>query len=293
MNSNVRQAILRTFAYRSVFSYPLTFFQCYNYLLCDKKVDFSEFRAIFLQLLREKKLIYRENFFHTGGIDVLQRLERKKRSDHLLGKAQKIAGLLSFIPSVKLVCLTGAVAAENSPKDDDIDLLIVTSVSRLWLTRFIVVTLLKLMRSYRADGSEAEKVCPNIFLEESALEWDQARNIYTAHEALLMKPLVDKGGYYFRFLQSNAWVRAFLPNVEFETLDASPAGASSAESNQHSLNGLLGHALETLFMKLQLWYMRNRKTKEITTDRVIHFRRDDNTDWVMAKFESECKKLGV
>ncbi len=291
--SALQRAILKTFAYRNVFSYPITFYQAFCFLNFealpeqDKPKTFEDFKDAFVSLVKNKKILFRDNFFYTDKIDVLLRLEREKRSLDLTASAQKVANFLGLFPFIQLICLTGAVAAGNSPKEDDIDILIVAKKERLWLTRFVVVLALKLARIYRTDRHEAGKICPNIFIEDSSLEWVGNRNIYTAHEIAMMKPLFDRGHFYLQFLSQNAWVTNYLGNLVFEAVQT-----PIQKANHGFFNRALDH-LEILLMKVQLWYMQNKKTVEVTTDKLIHFNRDDNTMRILERYKFECQKLGI
>ncbi len=292
--SSLQKAILKTFAYRNVFSYPITFYQTLSFLNYealpeqDRPKTFEDFKEAFVSLVKNKKILFRDNFFYTNKIDVLLRMEREKRSNDLTASALRVANILSVAPFIKLICLTGAVAAGNSPKEDDIDILIVAQKERLWITRFVVVLILKIMLLYRTDRTEAGKVCPNIFIEDSSMEWKGNRNLYTAHEVVMMKPLFDRGDYYLRFLTLNSWVKNYIGNFVFEKVDTD----INIKTSNKVINVLL-LSLENILMKVQLWYMKNKKTIEVTTDKLIHFNRDDNTMRILERYKIECKLLGI
>ncbi|MBI4091177.1 hypothetical protein HY419_00330 [candidate division WWE3 bacterium] len=286
IDDQLRKAILTTLAYRNVFGYPLTFYQIYTYLLAPEPLDFGEFKRNLVELLEDKSVKYDSNFFHLGDVKVAERIRREEESKTLFDEACKVTGRLGVIPFVKLVCVTGAVAAGNADTNGDIDILIVTSAGRLWLTRFLVVTLLKLFRVYRTDKHEGGKICPNIFIDESDLSWNINRNEYIAHEVLLMKPALDKGDYYFKFLGSNLWVNNFLPHHNLSHITDIPE-SRPGEKEKRGLKDFL----EKILMKVQLWYMRNKKTNEITTQRLIHFRRDDHTNRILNSFKENLQKL--
>ena len=42
--------------------------------------------------------------------------------------------------------------------------------------------------------------------------------------------------------------------------------------------------LESILMKYQIWYMRKRKTNEVTSKSFIHFNRVDNTNRILDKY---------
>ena len=281
----IRNSILKTLAYRNVFSYPLTFHQLYTYVISESGFSFEEFKEALRNLLTEKIIFYEDGFFHLGSAVIEDRKRREEDSRKLLLKAQKISRILGANPFVKLIAVTGAVAAGNAVENDDIEVMVITTKDRLWLGRFFTVLMLKALNLYRTDKDAGGKICPNIFIDEENLEWGYAKNVYIAHEILLMQPVFDRGGYYFRFLNANRWSFEFLPHVKVKAKD------EEFKSPERFFNFLI--TFEYLLMKLQLWYMQKRITNEITTDRLIHFRRDDHSSWILTSYEEGLKRLGV
>jgi hypothetical protein len=124
-------------------------------------------------------------------------------------KAKKFVRILSLIPWIKLVCVTGALAMNNAEPADDIDLMIVTSANRLWLTRLLV--LIFGFPWLRRGRKINDRLCFNLWLDETALPLKE-RNLYTAHELCQAKPIFDRDNTYQKFIQANLWYKRFLPN---------------------------------------------------------------------------------
>ena len=279
-SSDVKTAILKTLAYREVFEYPLTFYQLYVYLISQEPVPFDDFKEELRNLLTEKKIFYLDGYFHTGDSEVVRkRKENETASLAHLEKAKNVAAKISKIPWVKFVGVTGAVSAGNAPAQDDIDLFIVSSSGKVWTTRFFVVLLLKVLGLYRSDKSPYGKFCPNLFVQEDSLFWGNAISVYIAHEIYMMVPVFDRSEYYFRFLSENPWTKDFLPHVKYQKLDDIVFPTKRIDF------------VEKIFRNLQLWYMRKKITNEVTTDKVIHFKRDDNSGWIQASFSKKFKEL--
>ena len=224
------------------------------------------------------------NYFHLGTLDIRERIRNEAFSESLMGSAKLAAQMLAKIPFIRLVCVTGAVSAGNAKENDDIDIMVVSSRGRLWLTRFLTVLLLKKKKMYRRDGDEKRKICPNIFIDEENLGWGGGSNIYTAHEIILAKPVFDRGGYYFKFLKANTWIKNHFANFVFGETPRIPARKPSA---------FMFYPVEKMLMLSQLLYMRRKKTTEVTTSKVIHFKRTDHTDAVIAAYYQRCKVLGI
>jgi hypothetical protein len=104
-----------------------------------------------------------------------------------------------------MVAVTGALAMNNAQQGDDIDFLIVTAPGRVWLTRALVVLLVRLARLLGA------KLCPNYVLSQSALS-ERRRDLFVAHDLAQMVPLVGLA-VYAEMRAANTWAAAYLPQA--------------------------------------------------------------------------------
>lgn len=276
--AGVKEAIVKTFKYRAIFDYPLSFYQTYCYLITPEKITFEDFKNNFNELVEEGRITKELDLFHLGNCSAQARKHREIHSRYLREKVLKIVEKLKFIPFIKLICVTGSVASHNAPLDDDIDIMIVCENQRLWITRFLSVIILKIMCSYRTDSHHKAMVCPNIFVTEDSLYWDD-RNVYIAHEIMLMNPIFDRGGYYFKFLKENDWVGDFLPH----TYNVEHLRAFYEIYKKQSSNFFLNF-FEKILMKIQLWYMKEKKTFEVTTEKLIHFKKNDHSERILREF---------
>ena len=84
--------------------------------------------------------LYKDDKSITGitGRKSITRIKREQISKKKLQIARKAAKILGKISTVRFVGVTGALAMFNANIDSDIDLLIITSKNRLWLTRLCV-----------------------------------------------------------------------------------------------------------------------------------------------------------
>lgn len=111
---------------------------------------------------------------------------------------------------------------DNSPKHDDIDFMIITSPNTLWLTRLLVIVLLNKSRRPKqlpehSSPKVSDKICDNLYLDTNNLKINN-KNLYTAHEILQAKCIFDRSGVHRRFLESNSWVKNYLPIAYRESL---------------------------------------------------------------------------
>jgi len=284
-----REAILKTIAYADVFDFPLTYNELRERLI-GEKVKEKIFDASLEDLVRSGELIKTDIFYHFPyRADLPEKRRRAKfYSEEKSTRAKKVSKLLKIVPWIKMIGVTGAVAAENSGENDDIDFLIVIARKRVWLTRFLVVMILKLTNSYRSEKHPNNRICPNIFLSEDKLSWEEEkRDIYVANEVTLLKPIYERGQTYLKFLSSNLWCLDLLPNFD------SNLSFSQPKEGKPRRTGVIGNLIEIVAMRFQLWYMRNKKTSEITDRDLIHFRKKDNRVWILKKYQERLDLLSI
>ncbi len=195
------------------------------------------------------------------------RLQREKYSQKKLKIAKKSATLLSKIPTVLFVGVTGSLAMMNADKNSDIDLLIITRKNTLWTTRALVYGLLRVM-CYQLrkpeQKNEKDKLCLNMWLDETSLVWEKKdRNIYTAHEIAQIVPLINKSNIYEKFLFENKWILNYWPNAVTE------------QSIKYAVNRNNTNILEKIAFKLQYFYMKSKITTEVITPHMAIFHKND------------------
>ena len=208
------------------------------------------------------------------------RLQREKYSQKKLIIARKAANLIAKIPTVKFVGITGALAMNNAGRNSDIDLMIITKNGCLWTTRLIsyLLTWLFGFKTRRPKNRlEKDKLCLNMWLDESSLVWDKKdRNIYTSHEIAQVIPLINKDKTYEKFLFANKWILKFWPNaVKVEN--------SVRLSNFKSNRSLI----EKIAYELQYFYMKSKITREVVTHTRAVFHPNDWGKVVMEKLNNK------
>lgn len=172
--------------------------------LADIKIDMHE-------------VVVRNGYCFLGGREglIYKKSLRQRISAKKTEIAKRAAKILSLVPGIKMVAVTGSLAMENSDDESDIDLMIVTKTGRLWTTRLLSYLSLYAFRfSLRSpnDKNQKDKLCLNMWLDEHDLVWRE-RNIYTSHEIAQILPLVNKDKTYEKFLYKNKWILEYWPNA--------------------------------------------------------------------------------
>lgn len=249
--SVLERAILKTVLYSDLFDYPLTVEEVAHYLIgAPCTVD-----EVCVCLARSAWLA--ERVVQTNGYVALRgresliarRLERAGASDQLWQPARRFVRVLSLLPFVRMVAITGALAMNNSAAGDDIDVLIVTAPDRVWLTRAFAVALVY------AGKLCGDTLCPNYVISERVLALEK-QSLFVAHEFVQMVPVYGRC-VYDRMCAANRWIDHVLPNtarpfrMQVEQ-QPGPIGLGLKRLMERLLAGRFGDALEKWEMQRKL-----------------------------------------
>src|SRR3990167_3293662 len=284
------QSILATLTYHDIFDYPLTQQEIHNYLI-NLEVRAFTVKGELNKLFLTRKLVSKNGYIFLRGrskIVILRKL-REKYSLLKIKRAQFFARILKIIPSLKLVAISGALAMENSHKNDDIDLVLITSKNTLWTTRFLANILLLPYKRSPSGRQISDRACLNVFIDESQLKIGPP-NLYLAHEICQMKPLWDRDGTYSRFIQANSWVKKYLPNWQPNRVTSAKLQVPSYKSNQF-ITYHLALITERTLRSFQLAYMKSKITTEKIGKHQLFFHPQDTEKWVMGKYQIRLKRL--
>ena len=278
------RAIKRTLAYSSVFNYPVSVFQLYTFLITRKDFEYDFFQKSLRRLVKSGNVKAKNGKYYLPGMRPVSWKLRSKYSKDLMKETTVGVNLLKNIPWIKMIAVTGAVAARNAAKDDDIDVMIVTEKNRVWITRFFTYLILKIIGMYGHGKRDKKKFCCNLFLDESAMRWGKGKqNIYIAREFLNMHPLYNKNDTYLKCLEENSWALKHFYNYKVEF---------PKKYVEKSLNkSKIVDVLENVARKMQLNYMRSKKTTEITTKHLIHFNKNDHSSKILSEYKESLDRI--
>lgn len=255
---SLSRTVKKTRAYSAFFDFPLTPTEIHRWLICDHPIPFTRLRRYTHPLTRSEKR---------------HRTILYKNTQQKINQTLHVIRLLRFLPSIKMIALTGSVAIGNARSMDDIDLLIVTSPHTLWLTRPLVLFILSLFSRRRLPGQDyrtaAGTFCPNLWLETRSLVIPHSkRNLYTAHEVLQILPLYDNGSIYDSFQRQNSWTKNFLANALSYLHLSSKRGVTLSFA-------LITSPFNFIAFLLQYLYMRSKITSESISLESAYFHKID------------------
>lgn len=201
--------ILATITIAHHFGSAFSRVQLYNFLRFE--MDERAFHSAIDELIGANIVSEKDTLLFTEDIVTLCH-QKKDWSKSLFKKHRKYLLLISKIPWVKYMGLTGANSFESCNETDDIDLFIITSPNRLWICYLILVFFTKLI-------GKRETLCINYLVDENNLAI-QEENYFTALQMIQMMPVYDSG-IHRRLIHENPWIFKVLPNA---TLNGPPDG---------------------------------------------------------------------
>lgn len=216
------------------------------------------------------------------------RRERERQAFRLWSIARAYGQLFAAIPFVRMVGVTGSLAADNPVRDADVDFLLVSTPRRLWLVRAAAIAVVRLARRRNVN------LCPNYLLSTRALALGQ-HDLYTAHEVLQLVPTAGAATYR-AFIAQNSWIARFLPNRSRKTRPIRP---------EPPVTRLVRSAAELLSSgpvgdRLNDWEGRRKSSRFREVDATAtfsddvcegHFRR--YRELVLERFADRCQRVGV
>lgn len=261
---------MKTVKYFNFFKYPPEFEDIYSFF--PKKTSKKALRIALSVLEHKKELIYSKKTDRYTPVEysILSFTKRKKTSGNKLNnwRFRLYLRLISHLPQVKLVGLSGSISMMNAKQNDDVDLFVITSRSRLFTARFILLLIAQLLWLRRTRQSNGiGKVCLNLFFDESDLAVPSFKQSeFVGHEVLQMKPIIDKDRTYERFIAANKWVFKLFPNAP---------RPEESRGRGRKKRSFIGDLIEAELKKLQLRLINRHRTTENITDTQLWFHPDD------------------
>jgi hypothetical protein len=216
-------AILKTVVYADLFHYPLRVDELREGLF-DLEFTDEELRAwLDRSPALEAALEERDGFVFLRGRDgvIAERSEAEAKTRTVLDRHMTALALVSRLPFVRMLGLSGAAAFDNL-HDDDIDVFIVATRRRAWSVCLLVTVLTRLLGVRRT-------VCANYILDEDSLVIAE-HDFYTGHQLTHLRPLTG-GDVHRAFVEANPWAETCFPAAYKAALarPAPPASVSIAE----------------------------------------------------------------
>ncbi|WP_299887480.1 nucleotidyltransferase domain-containing protein [uncultured Lacinutrix sp.] len=207
--------VLETLLYFSVFNYPVTKDEIFNF----SKVASLEEVDKQLEYLLNKGVIFQFGLYFSV-INNIQDVNRRelgnKKAKAILPKAKKVSKFISKFPYVENVSISGALSKGYYDDEGDFDFFIITTPNKLWIARTLLIIFKKIFLL-----NSKKYFCVNYFISSNHLNIPE-RNRFTATEITTLIPVYGKAPFS-KFIQENNWAKNEFPNkkiVNSETIEA-------------------------------------------------------------------------
>jgi len=206
--TDLEYSIISTIAYRDQFDWPMTAEEICDFLHGEIAGLSEVEEALGHKEFSEKYLVTDGRYYALNGRKSIIpiRYEREQHARKIWPKAKILAAVLATMPFVRMVGVTGSLAANNPYEPVDIDFLIIIENGKMWRVRALSRLLQLIDRKFIW-----RVLCVNYFLTPKALQLKD-RRLYVAQELFQMVPLFGRKEYQ-AFILANDWALAFLPNA--------------------------------------------------------------------------------
>lgn len=278
MNNKIydpKRDIVNTLSYKKIFNQPLSIYQIIYYGHCYF-MDLREVEESIAELLKRNKIKFKNNKFFLNNTKIKESENFYEDSVDYFNKLQDLNFIFQGIPFIQMVGVTGTLASYHFNKEtEDVDLFIICSRNRLWITRLFLVLVFKILNIYINNKNPNIKLCPNLYISDHNLSWETGkRNIYVANEIAMLQPIFQKNNAYFKFLSENKWVSDYLPNINI----------NDVSKNNYFDELTVLDFFESFLMVVQKRFMKVRSGAEILNKNFIHFLKTDHSARILDSF---------
>lgn len=221
---NVERSILQTIVYFDIFNFPLNLVEVYkNLYLLGNVITFNTFLSIINNSEKLKDITSeKEGFYFLRNREKI--IEDRKEKYILSYKKYKLAlkfiNKLSFFSCFKCIGVCNNLSLDNSNEDSDIDLFIISKENRLWTSRFIAISIAKILNLRPKNNHNKNKICLSFYIDERKLNIERVsknNNIHFIYWLSQFVPIYDNN-IFNNFVKENNWIKKYLINTfEFNT----------------------------------------------------------------------------
>ncbi|MCI0708961.1 MAG: hypothetical protein L0154_02255 [Chloroflexi bacterium] len=296
--TRIEKAVLWTLLYADVFDFPMTKREIHHFLV-DTVASMDDVERalehlnehIICQTVEDQMYFAIRNRAQTV---FASRQQRQLAAPQLWKKAMRYGAIMGFIPFVRMVSLTGALAMHNpSSEEDDIDYLLIIRPGRVWTARLFAVILVRVSKVFGVT------LCPNYVLSEDTLT-QRRQDIFIAHEIAQMCA-ISGHEVYSRMRQCNHWTELFLPNAKqmfHQETDRQPRGIIKLLKHfgEFVLGGKLGDRIERWEQKRKIHKFQEQINQESDVqldEKHVKGHFDDHSNIILRKYHERLDQFGL
>ena len=264
------RAFLQSVVYAALFDYPLTVTQLREGLIGESADEATLLQWYENSADLQTAVEYCDGyFFPHGRHDLLStRAQRESTSRDLLRAGATPLAVMTHMPFVRMVALSGSLAHLNGDADADLDLFVITLPHRVWTVTVATLAVARLF-GWR------QRLCLNYVISEHAL-WIAPADLFSANQIVHLQPLIGQHTYD-RFLDTNRFVERFYPNFRARRARRQAPRSTVFRCLESLLDWTVGPILEPLCRFIYRTHLRNRAHTWKSRDQV--------------RLDPECLKL--
>ncbi|MCX6742640.1 MAG: hypothetical protein NT116_00200 [Candidatus Parcubacteria bacterium] len=237
------------------------------------------------------------------------RQERYNLAEKKFKIARRAVKIFKFLPFVKMVSVCNSLAYSNAKADSDIDLFIITSPGRIWLTRLFIIGIIWLLGLRPHEGKATDKICLSYYITTENLDLSGTRildiDVHLIFWLSTFWKIYDRDNYFTKFYQANSWLKKYLPNWQQPQYGLRRLVADNNFNKtiykilEFAEQGQIGAFFDSLAKKLQLKYMSQQKKdlavvgdkSVIISDTILKFHLNDRRRQYLEMFEKNRQAI--
>jgi len=339
--------ILNTIVYFDLFDYPLTLSEIYTYLFTGGMEGGSftlyEIEDCLAKSEKLKKFITTQGGFYffknspsplptlklppsqmlrrtgrqagkatanKGREEIIQiRQARYNLADKKFKIAMRAVKIFKYLPFLKMVSVCNRLAYSNAKADSDIDLFIITSPGRIWVTRLFLIAIIWLLGLRPNKGKATDKICLSYYITTENLNLSSTRildiDVHLIFWLSTFWKIYERDNYFAEFYQANSWLKKYLPNWQQpqyglrRLVEDNNFNKTIYKILEFIEQGLIGAYFDSLAKKLQLKYMSQQKKdlavvgdqSVIISDTILKFHLNDRRRQYLDMFEKKRQSI--
>ncbi len=213
--SPTQTSVLRALSYFDIFECPLTCSEILSFV--DQPANYLEVAEELKRLVADKIIQTKDGFYSLRLENIVSRQSRYSVSRRKLKKSIFISKIFARLPWVKFTGLANQIGAHNLRDGGDLDFFIIVEPGKLWLTRFLIGSLMTITHQRPTAKKNQDQICLSFFISADNLNLQpyllaDQKDIYFTYWLASLRPLYDAGNYYEQLVAKNGWLKNNLPN---------------------------------------------------------------------------------
>ncbi len=290
-HNRVEDSILSCLCYFDGFDYPLKIEELHTYIP-HVELTYETLNEKLHNYPLNKLISHKDEYYYLSDRDpgiISRRLNAERIAQKRWRTAKRMAKIIKKFPFVRAVMISGDLSKNVSSAESDIDYFILTEPDRLWITRTLLILFKKTVLL-----NDRSFYCLNFFRTTSHLNFDNAKDYFTATEILTLKTVYNTR-VFGRLLENNQWVYSFFPNYRQNGADMNYSSDSHSVIQvifEKILNLLPLDRLDTIVMNYMKKIWRKRYAMLSEDEIAYRFRctKDESTAFVIESKRDIMKK---